>query len=200
LKIYRGSPAAARAYVEADRARVDDYYLAEGNGLASRLVATPASVLELAPMDGPAYERWVAGRTVETDQPKGRLRSDDQAVRFVEVTVNGPKTWSLAAALDPAVAAAYDAAQNRAAHQIVGWLAAHATTPGGSAWPAGAGAGGADRGSGGAALHLPGPGTRTGICTCRSTPGSGPKGGGGVCTRSGSGTAWRRSTGSGTRR
>ncbi|MGA8247544.1 MAG: MobF family relaxase [Nocardioides sp.] len=128
MKIYRGSPAAARAYVEADRARVDDYYLAEGTGLASRLVATPASVLELAPMDGPAYERWVAGRTVGTDQPKGRLRGDDQAVRFVEVTVNGPKTWSLAAALDPEVAAAYDAAQDRAASEILGWLAAHATT------------------------------------------------------------------------
>jgi conjugative relaxase-like TrwC/TraI family protein len=128
LKIYRGNPAAARAYVEADRARVDDYYLGEGTGLASRLVANPASVLELAPMDGPAYERWVAGRTVETDQPKGRLRSDGQAVRFVEVTVNGPKTWSLAAALDPEVAAAYDAAQDRAAHQIVAWLAEHSTT------------------------------------------------------------------------
>jgi exodeoxyribonuclease V alpha subunit len=128
LKIYRGKPAAARAYVEADRARVDDYYLAEGTGLATRLVANPASVLELAPMDGPTYERWVAGRTVETNQPKGRLRTDDQAVRFVEVTVNGPKTWSLAAALDPEVAAAYDAAQDRAAHQIVGWLAEHATT------------------------------------------------------------------------
>jgi conjugative relaxase-like TrwC/TraI family protein len=128
LKIYRGNPAAARAYVEADRARVDDYYLAEGTGLASWLVATRESVLELAPIDGPAYERWVAGRTVETDRPKGRLRSDDQAVRFVEVTVNGPKTWSLAAALDPEVAAAYDAAQDRAAWQIVGWLAEHATT------------------------------------------------------------------------
>ena len=128
MKIYRGNPAAARAYVEADRARVDDYYLAEGTGLASRLVANRESVLALAPMDGPAYERWVAGRTVETDQPKGRLRSDDQAVRFVEVTVNGPKTWSLAAALDPEVAAAYDAAQDRAAHQVVGWLASHATT------------------------------------------------------------------------
>jgi exodeoxyribonuclease V alpha subunit len=128
FKIYRGNPAAARAYVEADRARVDDYYLAEGTGLAARLVATPGSVLELAPMDGPTYERWVAGRIVETDRPKGRLRSDDQAVRFVEVTVNGPKTWSLAAALDPEVAAAYDAAQDRAAHQIVAWLAEHSTT------------------------------------------------------------------------
>src|SRR5204863_6496649 len=89
LKIYRGHPAAARAYVEADRARVDDYYLAEGTGLASRLVATGDGIVEMPAMDGPAYERWVAGRTVETDRPKGRLRSDGQAVRFVEVTVNG---------------------------------------------------------------------------------------------------------------
>jgi conjugative relaxase-like TrwC/TraI family protein len=114
--------------VEADRSRADDYYLAEGTGLASRLVATQDGVVQLAPMDGPAYERWVAGRTVETDRPKGRLRTDDRAVRFVEVTVNGPKTWSLAAAVDPEVAAAYDAAQDRAARQVVGWLAVHATT------------------------------------------------------------------------
>src|SRR5262249_5588119 len=29
LKIYRGSPVAARSYVESDRSRADDYYLAE---------------------------------------------------------------------------------------------------------------------------------------------------------------------------
>jgi len=128
LKIYRGSPAAARAYVEADRSRADDYYLAEGSGLAARLVANQEGVFEDLPLDGPAYERWVAGHVVETDRPKGRLRTDDQAVRFVEVTVNGPKSWSLAAVLDPEIAAAYDAAQDRAATQIVGWLAEHATT------------------------------------------------------------------------
>ena len=42
--------------------------------------------------------------------------------------VNGPKTWSLAAALHPEIAAAYDAAQDRAAGEIIGWLAEHATT------------------------------------------------------------------------
>ncbi len=49
-------------------------------------------------------------------------------MRFVEVVVNGPKTWSLAAALHPQIAAAYDAAQDRAAGEIIGWLAEHATT------------------------------------------------------------------------
>ena len=42
VKFYRGSAAAARSYVEADRARVDDYYLAEGSGLATRYVAEQA--------------------------------------------------------------------------------------------------------------------------------------------------------------
>ncbi len=42
--------------------------------------------------------------------------------------MNGPKSWSLAAELHPDVAAAYEAAQDRAAGQIIGWLARHATT------------------------------------------------------------------------
>ena len=36
MKVYAGSPAAARAYLEADRGRADDYYLAEGTGVARR--------------------------------------------------------------------------------------------------------------------------------------------------------------------
>ncbi len=79
-------------------------------------------------MDGETYEQWVAGFDVETDAAKGRLRTDDKGVRFVEVTVNGPKTWSLAAALHPEIAEAYDAAQMAAAEEIIGWLATHSTT------------------------------------------------------------------------
>ena len=79
-------------------------------------------------LDGPGYERWVAGYDVETHEAKGRLRTDEHGLRFVEVVVNGPKTWSLAASLHPGVAAAYDAAQERAAEEIIGWLAEHATT------------------------------------------------------------------------
>lgn len=133
MKFYRGSPAAARAYVEADHSRADDYYLAEGSGVATRYVAdvdpkTSTTVRNASQMDGPSYEQWVAGRDPETGAPKGRLRHDDNALRFVEVTVNGPKTWSLAAALHPEISAALDAAQDRAAEQIISWSAEHATT------------------------------------------------------------------------
>jgi hypothetical protein len=85
-------------------------------------------VEESAPLTGESYEAWVAGLDPDTGTARGRLRTDDRAVRFVEVVVNGPKSWSLAAALYPDIAAAYDAAQDRAAEQVIGWLAEHGTT------------------------------------------------------------------------
>jgi exodeoxyribonuclease V alpha subunit len=128
MKVYAGAPAAARQYVEAGRGRADDYYLAEVTGIARRFAAAGALVEELAPLTGDGYEAWVAGVNPQTGLARGRLRDDDRAVRFVEVVVNGPKSWSLSAALHPEIAAAYDAAQDRAADQIVGWLGEHATT------------------------------------------------------------------------
>jgi len=131
MKFYRGSARAARAYVEADHSHADDYYLAEGAGVATRHVADVSdsvSLTDLGELDGTSYEQWVAGYDVDTGAAKGRLRDDASALRFVEVSVNSPKTWSLAAALYPEVSAALDAAQGRAAEQIIGWVAAHATT------------------------------------------------------------------------
>ena len=115
--------------MEAGRGRADDYYLAEGTGIAERYIASSeAGVRREGTLTGDAYEAWVGGYDPDTGAAKGRLRTDDQAVRFVEVVVNGPKTWSLAAALHPDIAEAYDAAQDRAAVQIIGWLAEHSTT------------------------------------------------------------------------
>ena len=137
VKFYRGSASAARSYLEADRSRVDDYYLAEGTGVAERYVATTplgeggrgvCAVQDGGTLDGDAYERWVAGDHVATGSAKGRLRDDPHALRFVEVVVNGPKSWSLAAALHPEIALAYDAAMDRAAGEVIGWVGAHATT------------------------------------------------------------------------
>ncbi|WP_341240604.1 MobF family relaxase [uncultured Nocardioides sp.] len=128
VKFYRGSAAAARSYVEADHSRADDYYLTEGSGLAEHYLAGPGAVQRVGDLDGPTYERWVAGYDVLTGAAKGRLREDARALRFVEVVVNGPKSWSLAAALHPDIAAAYDAAMDRAASEVIGWVAEHATT------------------------------------------------------------------------
>jgi conjugative relaxase-like TrwC/TraI family protein len=128
VKFYTGAARAARAYVERDRSRADDYYLGEGTGVAERLAATPDGAERAGSMDGETYEQWVAGIDVDTGRKKGRVREDAHALRFVEVTVNGPKTWSLAAALHPEISSALDEAQDKAAAEIVGWVAQHATT------------------------------------------------------------------------
>lgn len=136
VKFYSGSAAAARAYVEADHSRADDYYLAEGSGVAERYVVTLRNVgsapdCEVAcagAMDGATYERWVTGYDVDTGCAKGKISAKENALRMVEVVVNGPKTWSLAASLHPEIAAAYDAAQERAAVEIIAWVAEHSTT------------------------------------------------------------------------
>ena len=94
-------------------------------------------------MDGETYEQWVAGIDVDTGRKKGRVREDANALRFVEVTVNGPKTWSLAAALHPEISAALDAAQDRAAER--------------------------DRRLGRRSTRPPGSGRAGGRCRCRSS-------------------------------
>jgi exodeoxyribonuclease V alpha subunit len=68
VKFYRGSAAAARSYVEADRSRADDYYLAEGTGVAERYVATTP----------PA----VGGRGVSAVQHRGTLDGGKRAIRI----------------------------------------------------------------------------------------------------------------------
>ncbi len=82
VKFYRGAARAARAYVERDRSRADDYYLAEGTGVATRLVATPDGVRGSGEMTGEVHEQWVAGTDVDTMTPKGRIRTDDNALRY----------------------------------------------------------------------------------------------------------------------
>ena len=129
LKFYRGAARAARAYVELDHSRADDYYLSEGSGVAERLIAAPDLGVERADsMDGETYEQWVAGVDLGVGRKKGHVRDEANALRFVEVVINGPKTWSLAAVLYPEISAALDRAQDKAVAEIVNWVAEHATT------------------------------------------------------------------------
>src|SRR5674476_1381989 len=69
VKVYRGNPAAARTYVEADHARVDDYYLVEGTGLAMRFVATP---------EGVVVARRNAREPVRADKARARVEPRDR--------------------------------------------------------------------------------------------------------------------------
>ena len=92
VKFYRGAAKAARAYVERDRSRADDYYLTEGSGVAEHLAATPAGVEHAGSMNGETYERWVAGTDVETGAKKGRIRDDDDSIALIGQELTLPDT------------------------------------------------------------------------------------------------------------
>ena len=67
VKVYRGAPSAARNYLETDRSRADDYYLAEGTGIAGRFAAGRTHPWSNSPsLSGDGYEGWVAGLDPET--------------------------------------------------------------------------------------------------------------------------------------
>ena len=104
MEVSAGAPAAARPCAEPARGGANAYPPPRAPGLARRFTASEGRVTELAPLTGEAYETWVAGRDPDTGEPRGVLRTDEHAVRFVEVVVNWPKTWSLAAALHPGIA------------------------------------------------------------------------------------------------
>ena len=156
VKFYRGAASAARAYVERDRSRADDYYLGEGTGIAARLIATPDGVEQAGSMTGRPMSGGSPGSTSTPAARRAGSATTRTRCGSSRSPSTGPKTWSLAAALHPEISAALDEAQDKAAAEIVGWVAGHATTRVGPTGTAGAGAGGADRGGGDPALHLPG--------------------------------------------
>ena len=134
---FRGTGADALRYVEADRARADDYYLGGEATVAqfAQLDGTGEVTAELG-LEPAAYAGWVDWTHPLTGEQMGKPRragSDRQASpRFMEMVINTPKSLSIAAALHPEVSAALDAAQQDALSEIRRWLALHSVTRVGS--------------------------------------------------------------------
>lgn len=142
ITFFRGTGASATAYLESDHHRADEYYLAEGSGLAERFVYGPEGSLEAVDsLDAEHYKAWVEWTDPLTGEvrgrPKGeaRLRQSDGVVRdlpasprFAEMTVNCDKSLSVAAALDPRISAALDDAQREAAQAMSEYVSANAVT------------------------------------------------------------------------
>ena len=203
-------PAAARSYVEADRSRVDDYYLAEGTGLAERYVATPhpEDAREYGQDAGRAGGRWTGrptsgGSPGTTSRPARRRAGcvDDDAGRCGSSrswsTGRRPGRWPprCTRRSPPRTTPPRTGPRPRSS------AGSPSTPPPGSGRAAGRcrsrSSSSRPRSCG---TTPPGPATRTATCTCRSTPACSPPARGEGCTRSASSTASRRSTGSGTPR
>ncbi|WP_454158196.1 MobF family relaxase [Microbacterium lacticum] len=130
---FRGTGADALRYVESDRSRADDYYLAAETTVAqfTALDSDGAVTAELA-LDPGAYAGWVDWQNPLTGEQMGKPRragSDRRgSPRFMEMVINTPKSLSIAAALHPEVSDALDAAQQDALAEIRRWLAQHSVT------------------------------------------------------------------------
>ena len=177
VKIYRGSAAAARNYVEADRPARMTTTWPRAPVSAQRYAARPERRCGVcAPLDGDEYEAWVAGFDPDTGaaegpaahrRPGGAVRRGDR--QRAEVVVAGRRT----APRDRGGVRRRAGPRRGADHRLAGRARDH---PGRSARRAGPGAGRARSRRRSCATTRRGRAIRTGTCTCRSTPGCSPTG------------------------
>ncbi len=131
--LFRGSGAAARRYVEADRSRADEYYLGADNAVAEYAVLDARGEVTAArSLRADEYEGWADWINPETGESMGTPRAAAEGTKgsplFAEMTINAPKSLSVAAALHPEVSDALDAAQQDALTEIRRWLGQHSVT------------------------------------------------------------------------
>ena len=131
--LFRGSGAAARRYVQADRSRADEYYLDADDAVAEYAVLdSTGEVTTERSLTADEYETWVdwvnpvTGESMGTPRKPGAVRKGSPL--FAEMTINAPKSLSVAAALHPEVSDALDAAQRDAASEIRRFLGQHSVT------------------------------------------------------------------------
>ncbi len=131
--LFRGSGSAARRYVEADRSRADEYYLGADDAVADYAVLdNTGEATDTRSLTADEYEGWVDWRDPVTGEQMGTPRAAAVGTKgsplFAEMTINAPKSLSVAAALHPEVSDALDAAQQDALAEIRRWLGQHSVT------------------------------------------------------------------------
>lgn len=130
---FHGNGAAARRYVEADRSGADEYYLGADNAIAEYVALDGKGEVTAARSLSPdEYEGWVDWHDPITGESMGTPRKPAKGTKgsplFCEMTINSPKSLSVAAALHPEVSDALDHAQQDALAEIRRWLGQHSVT------------------------------------------------------------------------
>ncbi|MGO1841019.1 MAG: MobF family relaxase [Canibacter sp.] len=131
--LFRGSGAAARRYVEADRSRADEYYLGADDAVAEYAVLNGrGEVTATRSLTAVEYEGWVDWADPLSGASMGTPRKPGEGSKgsplFAEMTINAPKSLSVAAALHTEVSTALDDAQQDALAEIRRWLGQHSVT------------------------------------------------------------------------
>jgi len=131
--LFRGTGADARRYLESDRGRADEYYLEGGTALANFTAVNAAGeVIGQVGLTPDEYESWVNWANPLTGEllgiPREAGNGRQGSPRFAEMTINVPKSLSIAAALHEDVSEALDAAQADAVSEVRRFLGAHSVT------------------------------------------------------------------------
>src|SRR5690625_1703925 len=101
--LFRGSGVAARRYVEADRSRADEYYLGADDAVAEYAVLdSRGEVTDTRSLTAVEYQGWVDWTEPITGESMGTPRKPGEGSKgsplFAEMTINAPKSLSVAAA------------------------------------------------------------------------------------------------------
>ncbi len=132
MHFYRGSGAGAARYFEEGHHQVEAYYTRD-----VRITATidtwrdgqRCGTTELARAGD--LIKWVEGIDPATGEVKGTIRQGSlgrQHLRFVEMTINNPKSLSVVASQDPAIAGALEQVLFHQADEVARYLSKVAVT------------------------------------------------------------------------
>ena len=96
--------------------------LAAYSGAASAGVTrftVEAGIITADLLDEVQLRRWVDGRDPDTDERRGRDLSSPDADLILDGTINAPKSYSIAALINPDLAAEFEALQDRLRDRII---------------------------------------------------------------------------------
>lgn len=97
---------ALAAYGDADRAGVTRYVVEGGS-------------IRTDTLDEQQLRRWVDGRDPDTDERRGRDLTSPDADLILDGTINAPKSYSIAAMMNPDLAREFEALQDRLRDRII---------------------------------------------------------------------------------
>lgn len=87
-------------------------YGAINEATVTRFVAV-AGELSSDELDAPALRRWIQGEDPATGEPRGLMHRSENTDLLLDGTINFPKSYSVAALLDPELARAFELLQDR---------------------------------------------------------------------------------------
>lgn len=93
-----------------------------GGAAVTRFVATSGTIHADALRVG-ELRRWISGQDPDSGEPRGRQMHSPNADLMLDGTINFPKSYSLAAIVNPEIAAEFEALQDRLRDRIIAtWL------------------------------------------------------------------------------